>query len=217
MSNIRQKYLKDVLFVLALFVLNSSYSQNNLILSLQMSQVDGCQIECNPIPDTIYCNESLMSLPSPTMTGCAQIYSIQLLNEIFVDNNFCDDNMKKVERTWQALDDAGNELSSCVQTVVIKKTDVSFPLDIVWTQEHYNFSNLIIEPTLIHSSIFDLDEQDGENDIDVDPGLSDFAVKNTGSGFPKGAEDASCLYDISYSDSLLWVAGSLFSFLDFGQ
>ena len=203
MSNIRLNYLKGVLIGLALFVFDLGYGQSAILVAQsQLSMAESCQIICSATPDTIDCNQSFDVLPTPSVDNCLEIYSVQLASETYIDDNFCDDNMKKVERLWQAMDGSGNELSSCVQTVVINKTDVSFPKDIVWTAEQYNFSSSIIEPTPVHESIFDLDEYDGENDIDVDPGLSNFVIQHTGAGFPKGAEDASCMYDVTYSDSI---------------
>lgn len=204
MSNSRQTYLKGTFFMLVFFASYIGYGQINLFDGQsQLSMTEGCQIECNPVPDTIYCNEGFENVPIPSVASCSQIYSIQMVNEVYVDDNFCDDNMKKVERLWKALDESGNELSSCVQTIVINKIDVDLPKDIVWTYEQYNFSPLIIDATPVHESIFDLDVYDGENDIDTDPGLSEFVVQNTGSGFPKGTEDASCLYDVTYQDSIV--------------
>lgn len=199
-----QSYLKETLFLFACFILNFGVAQNvPLVNQIQVGLGNSCEIICNPIPDTIYCNEDLSIVPEPTVIDCYQVYSIQLANETYVDQNFCDDNMLKLERTWRALDSDGDELSSCIQTIVINKTDILFPKDIVWTYEQYAFNSLIIEGAPVHDDIFDLDEYDGENDIDVDPGLSDLIVFQSGSGFPEGGEDASCLYDITYSDSVV--------------
>lgn len=182
-------------------VTDTQNGQSCTVSSMQFLDTIAPTISCESRTDTVFCNMDLAEVIQPTgWDNCNTSITMHLVSENYVDANICDDDALILKRVWEAVDASNNHSTSCVQSIVIKKTNIEFPSDIVWTYNQYSFFPNIIDIAPVHESIFDLDEYDGQNDIDVDPGLSAPVLTQSGSGVVKGGEDASCKYVVSYTD-----------------
>ena len=183
-------------------------TNNNYCTASGVDFIDllGPAIDCDNAAVTVSCEAELTDVAPPTaVDNCTSTTSIQLIGESYQDDNICDDNQLVLARTWQAYDGYGNASEPCTQLITIERAPVVFPKDIVWTVEQYNFNTSILNAEALSSGIFDLDENDGQDDVDVDPGVSEAVLNSTGSGYPSGLGSATCEYSVGYTDQ--WLAG----------
>ena len=143
-----------------------------------------------------------MSLIPPPVASdnCDPNPTVQMTGETYTDLDICDDGKMVLVRTWKAYDNNGMESAPCTQTITITQPDISFPQDITWTGDQYAFDNSITDTSNVHSSITDFDTGDNQNDIDVNPVVSNFILNNTGSGKPNGWEGTYCKYNVEFTD-----------------
>ena len=151
------------------------------------------------------CTVDLDAQPLPVGTdNCDPNPDEQMIGEDYVNTDICDDGKMVLVRTWIAIDHNGMQSAPCTQTITITQPTVVFPEDITWTCDQYAAHNNITAATALHGNISDWDTGDNQNDIDVNPGMSNYVLNNTGSGVPTGWEGTYCNYNVEYSDSQIF-------------
>nr|MBS0037246.1 T9SS type A sorting domain-containing protein [Saprospiraceae bacterium] len=88
-------------------------------------------IECSM--DTVSCLETLAFTLPDASDNCGPVDTIVLLNQ--TDSVLCDDLLiRKIERTYVAIDQSGNQSDPCTQTLYVQRIDVDsieFPEDFI--------------------------------------------------------------------------------------
>ena len=91
-------------------------------------------LECRN--DTIFCYELPTYIPPMVYEGCGE-FELKILNQ--TEERICEDSIiKKLTRTFIAVDDQGNESEQCTQELYIKIfdiDDVTFPSDVILSCE----------------------------------------------------------------------------------
>ncbi|MCB0642210.1 MAG: hypothetical protein KDC44_11245, partial [Phaeodactylibacter sp.] len=167
---------------------------------------------CPTAPVAIYCTEDYQQVPPPVANENCTPVSYQLIDELVVDSDACDDGVVRIHRVWIAIDDYGNESNPCVQVLEINRPDdVDFPNDINWSCEQYAIFPSITNPVPLHPSVAAL--QNGTQTIDATDITSSSVLNNTGSGIPRDLDGQYCNYSYSHSDQLIASCGTTFKIL----
>ncbi len=189
--------------------LEHAISNNSCWGMIQLEDKQPPEILCAGSID-ISCLEDLNLVPAPNVVdNCDDEPEIQLIAQNILDDDFCDDNIKMIQRSWVAFDSHDNESEICLDTIIINRpTEVNFPDDVVWTCTQYAAFPNIIEVAPLHPYITDadamtanmievfLDENcDDEDEIDEDdPTINSSNSQNGGTGCPGiGLDDADIL------------------------
>ena len=166
--------------------------------------------DCPTDPVQVGCTEDFTAVPPPPAADNCTPVTYQLIDQIFVDNNSCDDGVAQVHRVWIAIDDYGNESVPCIQVIeIVRPDDVDFPNDVIWECDQYDLFPNLTAATPLHPTVAVL--QVGVNPIQA-TAISDPAVLgNTGSGKPLGLDGQYCGYAYSHSDQIVDECGTTFT------
>ncbi len=139
------------------------------------------ELTCNN--PTIPCTVDIQNAPRPSGTdNCDNNPDEKLLELILIDDDGCDDDIVRYQRTWIAIDDYGNESDPCTDTVMVQRpTSINFPGDREWTCQQYNSNSNVVAPT------------------------------NSGSGTINGITGTWCLYEFTHSDVTVPGCGETFT------
>ena len=171
--------------------------------SYNVSSANGGQVQIPAGQLTVNCTDDLDALTAPVPSdNCDPNPSVTLIGETYLDDDMCDDNQMVLQRTWIAIDNQGMQSAPCTQTITIKRAPVSFPEDITWTCDQYAAHPNIIDPNALHPAITDWDPNDNQNDIDVNPNMSNYILANTGSGVPAGYQGGYCNFNVEHIDQI---------------
>ncbi len=150
---------------------------------------------------SVDCTFDLSTVADPIGSdNCDPNPTVSMTGETYINQDICDDGKMVLQRTWVAYDNNGMASAPCTQTITITQPQITFPQDITWTCDQYASNNNIIDTSNVHSAITDWDTGDNQNDIDVNPAMSNFVLNHTGSGNPKGWNGTYCKYNVEYTD-----------------
>ncbi len=169
----------------------------------------GPVFDCPTAPIQVTCDSNLAAILPPILVdNCDPDPVVSFVGEQVIDNDICDDGVYRIRRTYAGHDVHGNPaVNQCIIEIELTRSGIVFPNDISWHCEQYNAFPSIVDPNPPHPSISDTDPMD--SDIDVDAGLSNAILQNTGSGIVADAGGV-CGYNISIHNSVLTTCGNSF-------
>ncbi|MEM1217802.1 MAG: T9SS type A sorting domain-containing protein [Bacteroidota bacterium] len=146
-------------------------------------------VNCQDV--TIECTQDYNTVVFPTADdNCDPTPDVQLVDQLFLDTDICDDNTVEIERIFIAIDASGNESDPCSQLITINRSDVTFPIDREWECTIYDTYNNVIGATAYT----------GVN-------------ATTGSGFPGNTDGQYCNYAVTNTDEVLDACGETFKII----
>jgi hypothetical protein len=161
-------------------------------------------ITCSADPVQITCLDNLADVPPPpAMDNCTDV-SMSLIDEDFIDDEICDDDLIVVRQVWIAIDDFNNESAPCERFIEISRTtndQIDFPNDIVWECNQADLYPNILNPSPLHPNI--LQVQNGTDLIDATVFGSSGILGATGSGTPGNIDGPFCNYSFTHSDQIV--------------
>jgi hypothetical protein len=198
-------YIGQTLTVTVEHLVSGNSCWGTIILEDKLKPV----FDCPTAPVQIACTEDYTLIPPPVATDNCTPVTYQLVGEVTVDDDACDDNTVRIERTWIAIDDYGNESLPCVQTIeIIRPDNVDFPNDILWECDQYDLYPTITDAVGLHPAIKTW--KSGTDPIDATQVFNPTLLNNTGSGIPLDIDGAFCSYNYSHSDQVIPTCGTSF-------
>lgn len=195
-------YVGQTLWVKAMDIVYQNPCWGQILLKDKLPPI----INCPSGPIQLSCSEDPAEIPSPEVTdNCDPEPQIVLTGQQVVDNNICDDGIYRIQRTYSATDQYGNQSGFCTLELHITRPGISFPKDVTWLCGQYSDYPHITEPSALHPDITDTDPSDG--DIDVSPELPDSVLAQTGSGIVNVAGSL-CAYNVISNDQLIASCGT---------
>ncbi len=145
--------------------------------------------DCPAAPIPLNCSFDIGIVPAPPVSDNCAVATVEQTDQLYLDEDMCDDGMVLVVRSWVATDIYGNVSEQCLDTVKIVRPAPTFPTDQVWDCSQYADYPNIVEPTLYTGYL-----------------------PTTGSGIPgNGQMDGTwCMYNYSHSDELTQSCGQTF-------
>ena len=97
---------------------------------------------------SINCDQDLPGIGSgvSAVDNCDLTPDIQMTDEVYTDQDICDDDEKEVVRTYVAFDEWGNESAPCTQVITIDRIDPIFPSDVEIDCGAYAANNALTTP-----------------------------------------------------------------------
>ena len=118
------------------------------------------------------CTDSLLCVALPVATDNCSASFLNLVDEVFVQNDICLAGGSQIVRTYVAQDFDGNLSAPFIVTINVAQSGIEFPRDIEWTCEQYAAYPSITDARLISNCVLDTrdDNTDGllNNDTDDD-------------------------------------------------
>lgn len=153
----------------------------------------------NCVPDTLYCYEARDYLGPEVEDNCDESVEIILLNEVIEPLNCDEEFVKRVYRTYYAVDEYGNQSQPCTQEILLRR----FPHDEAFGPDDYSVAE---GNPLMCQSEYELDGQGHPH-----PNVTGVPMVDTFRLWP--SQDFYCNLNVSYSDVVLPIRGCVTSIM----
>lgn len=100
------------------------------------------------VVDTVSCFQDFNTLPAPLATdNCSEELTYHLVQQVFLDNDLCDDQTEIVRRHWVSMDASLNQSVPAIQEIVIyRDTQIDFPNDMIIECSAYSEDPDLVNP-----------------------------------------------------------------------
>ncbi|MBR9919315.1 MAG: HYR domain-containing protein [Bacteroidetes bacterium] len=177
-------YLGEYLTVQVHHLVSGNFCWSTVIAEDKLPPV----FDCPTAPVVINCDQEVDNIPPPlALDNCTSV-QYNLINEIYVDQDICDEGIVELHRIWTATDEYANTSAECVQVVhITRPDDIDFPDDIEWECTTYDEYPNVIDAAPLTGVLF-----------------------TTGSGIPDAPMGTYCNFNVSFSDQTIATCGTSF-------